>query len=287
MEDIPRRTLPELAFIYDRDPRRRDVYVEGPSDASVIKWFMAYSGIPNVAVYPIESIEVPDGELLSAGLKTGNRGRVQYLAAVLATSSAEKAACLIDADFSILRNEPRSVPPLFQTDYACMEMYYFASANLRKFFAICCNRADWPVEEIINALVTVLQEFFLCRFANDDLEWNLDWLDKLVCLSLNGWKIELDMESFVTRLLNKNNRSSQRDMYLEHVAYLREHLTDDPRNQMNGHDLTTLLAWYLRNKRHLGVCTQRDSVEACMRMTLDHEQLRRERMFQELADHLA
>lgn len=36
MNSIPRRTLAELAFIYERDPRRRDVYVEGPSDASVI-----------------------------------------------------------------------------------------------------------------------------------------------------------------------------------------------------------------------------------------------------------
>jgi len=32
---------------------------------------------------------------------------------------------------------------LFETDYACMEMYLFSKSTFEKFFTLCCRREEW------------------------------------------------------------------------------------------------------------------------------------------------
>jgi hypothetical protein len=287
VDDIPRRTLPELAFIYEREPDRRDIYVEGPFDASVVSWFTHECSINGVAVYPISSVEIPDDELRAIGQRPNNRESVCYLACFLATSHARRALCIVDADFTIIRGSKVPDPPLFQTDYACMEMYFFNPSSFTKFFALCCHRSDWPTGAIMDALVYVLQEFFLYRCANDDLGWEMTWLEKPVCVTLNAWRIDFDSNEFVLRLLNKNSRAADKAEFLKHVDQLRKRLTAEPRHQMNGHDFTALLAWYLRQKGIRGPRSQLENVVACMTLTLDHESLKKEPMFQSLSAYLS
>jgi len=136
--------LQSLEFIYQRDPGRRDVYVEGTYDGALINWFVRESGLHGVAVYPIESIEVPDGEILASGRKANNRERVAFLASFLAKSQVQKVACIVDADFARLWGSEPPLAPLFETDYASMEMYAFSEACLGKCVSLCCRRATGP-----------------------------------------------------------------------------------------------------------------------------------------------
>ncbi len=287
MSDVPRRTLSELAFIYDRHPGRRDVYVEGSFDESIVRWFAYVCGLPEVAIYPITAIEIPDGKLIAAGQKANNRQRVIFLAAFLRSNRARRAACIVDADFSHLRGSKPAKVPLYETDYACMEMYFFCEPSFTKFLTLGCRRSDWPVQTIMDSLASVLQEFFLYRCANDDLQWGMDWLDKNVCMTVDGWAINLDADAFVIRLLNKNGMAGDKAAFDRRVNALRRNLKADPRYQMNGHDLTSLLSWYIRKKGISGARTQVDNVLVPMTMSLDHQALKEEPMFQALVARFA
>jgi hypothetical protein len=284
--EIPRRTVDELGFIYEQHPELRDVYVEGPFDASILTWFLNECSLAEVAVYPIASIEIPDGDILAAGRTANNRERLVQLSAFLRTSPASHALCVVDADFAILRGEQLPLPPLFQTDYSCMEMYFFDISNMRKFLTLYCQRPNWSVTTIMNSLVSVLQEFFLYRYANDELAWEMDWLDKNACLKLSGSRIDLDTDGFVTRFLNKNARAGDRQAFLEKVEDLREDITANPRHQMHGHDLTSLLGWYLRKRGLTGRRSQAENILSCMVMTLDAGELKTTFLFQGILAHL-
>lgn len=287
MNDVPRRTLSELAFIYDREPDRRDIYVEGSFDASIMNWFVHECGLNGVAVYPINGIEIPEGDLIAGGQKTNSRERVVFLSTFLAAIAVRRAICVIDADFSRFRGMQSVKPPLYETDYACMEMYFFCRLSFTKFITLCCRRNDWPVETIMESLASVLQEFFLYRCANDELEWNMDWLDKNVCMNVEEWQINLDTEGFIIRLLNKNGRMKYKAAFDTRVDALRPNLKVDHRHQMNGHDLISLLTWYLRQKGISRTRAQTDNVRMCLTLTLDHQAMKQEPMFHRLLAHIA
>ena len=282
MRDVPLWTLAELEFIYDREPDRRDIYVEGPSDASVMDWFVRESGLHDVAVYPITAIEIRDSDLIAGGQKTNNRERVVFLSGFLLSNAAQRAACVVDADFSRLRGLRPAEPPLYETDYACMEMYFFCRSSFSKFITLCCRRSDWPIDIIMNSLASILQEFFLYRYANDELGWGMDWLNKNVCMAVDGWVIKLDANQFLNRLLQKNGKAGYKALFDSKVNAMRPKLLADPRHQMNGHDLASLLAWYLKRKGISGGRAQADNVLVFMTMTLDHQTLKQEPMFSKL-----
>ena len=73
---IPKRTLQELAAIHRREPTCRDVIVEGPSDRSLIDWFLSESRVNGATVYDIGSFEVDKALVLARGLEDNGKGRV-------------------------------------------------------------------------------------------------------------------------------------------------------------------------------------------------------------------
>lgn len=288
MSSLPRRKLSELEFIYKQNQNLRDVYVEGEFDCNLIKWFFRECGIEHVNVYPISSIEIPDGDIVRVGLDANNRERVVYLSGFLREKNVEKAACVIDADFSRILPSGKSVPPLFETDYSCIEMYFFNNSNLSKFLTLSCQKSGWPTELVLDALRLVLENFFLYRAANRELKWRMDWLDKIGDVKIiKGWSLDLKHDSFITRLLNKNCRLKERNKFEKYVENIRNCLTSDPRNQMNGHDFLALLTWYIREKKVKCFTVCEETVRACMMATLDHNILRKEPLFINLIAYIS
>jgi hypothetical protein len=287
MNTIPRRKLDELAFLYERHPEQCDIYVEGPFDRAMLTWFLRENGLESACVYTIDSIEIPEGEVIAAGRKANNRERTVYLSDFLARHGVKKATCLIDADFGYLRQEKITTSVLLLTDYSCMEMYLFTEQSISKFITLCCHRTDWPVDTIMESLSSVLQELFAYRFANEELSWGMDWLNGSTCMEINGWQIVFDSKEFVARFLNKNKRGRTKRDFLTAVAKLRKTFMSDPRYQMHGHDFIESLAWYLRAKNIRGQKATPESVLLCLTMSVNSQNLNQERMFQRLVGRLS
>lgn len=284
---IPRRTLQELSLLYENHPERCDVYVEGPFDKSITVWFIRQCELESVSVYTIEAIEIPDDEIIASGRKANNRERVVFLSSFLDRYSAERATCIVDADFSHLFGEENIPEALMLTDYSCMEMYFFTHGSLSKFLSLCCQRNEWPVNDIMKALSAVLQELFLFRFANERLNWRMDLLDKVRCMKTSGWSIVFDRDEYIKRFLMKNNQLMHIKSFIEIVEELRKLLRADTRFQIHGHDFVLLLAWYIRRK---GITDQRSDSKNVLHylvMSADYQKLSQETMFQGLVSRLS
>jgi len=76
---LPRKQLTELIALYELEPDLRDVFVEGPFDVAIIKWFLDQKGTKGVMVYDISFIEIPDDEIRSRGRSANNHERVSFL----------------------------------------------------------------------------------------------------------------------------------------------------------------------------------------------------------------
>jgi hypothetical protein len=287
MSIIPRRKLNEIAFIYDRHPEQCDVYVEGTFDKDILTWFFRKYGLQSVCIYTIDSIEIPDGEIISAGRKANNRERTVLLSEFLSQQGAKRAICLVDADFAHLRQEKVVTKFLLLTDYSCMEMYLFTEESISKFFTLCCHRGNWPVVTIMDSLSFVLQELFIYRFANEELNWEMDWLDGYTCMQTNGWQVSLNIDNFIIRFLHKNKRFKGKEEFLKSLEPLRKTFKTDHRHQMHGHDFIYTLSWYIRAKGITGQKATPESVLLCLSMSADHQKLAQEPMFKKLMIRLS
>jgi hypothetical protein len=279
--------LAELAFLYDRHPEQCDVYVEGTFDKGILTWFLRKYGLQSVCIYTIDSIEIPDGKIISAGRKANNRERTVFLSHFLSRQKAKRATCLVDADFAHLRQEKVTTKLLLLTDYSCMEMYLFTEESISKFLTLCCHRGDWPVVTIMDSLSSVLQELFVYRFANDELNWEMAWLDGCTCMQVNGWQIVFNIDEFVTRFLHKNKRGKAMQKFLKALEPVRKTFKSDPRYQMHGHDFISSLAWYIRAKGITGRKATPESVLLCLTMSANYQQLAQEPMFKNLVIRLS
>jgi len=286
MDNIPRRTIDELKFVHEQHPDCRDVFVEGPFDSAVVTWVLRASGMEAVSVYEIATIEIPDGDILAAGRRTGNRERVVLLCEMLGSRFSKQITCLVDADFCHVSGEFVEVPALLYTDYSCMEMYFFRTDVVAKFFILCCRHAEWPVDNILRNMAHVLQELFLYRFANEDLRWEMDWLDKVPCLAISGESIVLYGDDFIFRLLNKNARTGEKDAFVTRVDSLRAQLSEDPRHQIHGHDFIHVLSWYIRQRGVTGDRARSPNIQISLALSVNYEELAREPMFATLLQRL-
>ncbi len=285
---LPRKQLLELVALYELEPGLRDVFVEGPFDVAIIKWFLDQKGLIGT-VYDISTVEIPDDEIRNRGRKANNYERVAFLAEYAENClqpNQKQVTCVVDRDFADFLQEVRDIGSLLYTDYSCMEMYSFNETTLDKFFTVYCNKTNWPAGAIIRSLASMLQELFLLRLANEVLGWEMRFLEKLPCMVVVGWAIEFDSEEFLRRYLNKNDRMSVMDEFSRVVNSYRGQLGGDPRCQIQGHDFVEVLCWFLRQKGVAGDVANARIVGRVLVVSLSAEQLEGTQLFGCLAQRV-
>ena len=282
MISVPeRQQIQELVALYRLEPTIRDVYVEGLTDQSLLAWFLSELGHRVVSVKQIESVEVPVELVQSLGFENNNRGRVITLAHVLESELGRETratTCVADSDFDrLLRKQYRSTL-LLLTDYPSMELYFFESSSLRKFLAIVVRGFPKLPRVVMSEIQGPLVEMFLYRLANSRLGWGLRHISFETCCTLHKTGVVLDSDKYIVRLLNANNRSAQREAFLDSVRECRSFLREDSRNHMHGHDFIALLCWYIRqHKGYKGI--GREIVERSIYACSTTELLAAEGMF--------
>lgn len=293
MAEIPRRTIDELLQRYELEPDIADIFVEGSSDQNLIRWILDRSGNSRVSVYEIDTVDVPMEEVTRRGFTSrGNRQEVITLACKLSEAgvSPHQVACIADRDFDTVRGQEWIQPVLIFTDYANMEMYLFNADVLGKFLLFTWNGAALDPQETLDALAPALQALFLMRLANDELGLCLDWpKNPHTCCSLEGRAIHLDQSSFAQRWLSAHGEYNRRSEFLDTVQRYRCLCREDPRYQMNGHDYTALLAWYLKQPKHHNGHTVRydgETMEATLYGCANPEDYLREELFQSILNRL-
>lgn len=244
---IPRRSIADLQARYALEPGLRDIYVEGSFDVDVLTEALAAARLNQVAVYPIDSIEVPATLLAQHNLFTGgNRSRVIVLARELgAAAGTAGVRCIADRDLGHWCGPLENAPRLIWTDCTSIEVYFFEEAVLESLVCRAARvKCDWPT--VFASVAPVLQRLFAARLADHELGWALRWISPDRCMSVAGSRLVLDWNDYVNRLLMTNARLQRRvefeaccDVWIERIAAY-------PRLSIRGHDLVDSLAHVVR-----------------------------------------
>ena len=229
----------------------RDVFVEGQCDQAVLRWFIDAS-CPNgadVAVYPIDEIDVSGEVLGQYGLTSGNRSEVIALCLELESKFSNEllsATGVIDRDvYSILTGDLES-DLLLKSDFSCIEMNLFSDKCLTKTLKLVFPKVKRSAKQVTDQLAPVLRELFLMRAAVQSLGLGAKWIPFDNFVSVKGGVIEFRSKDFHREFLQKGGVWHRRAEFDAKIKTLREMLPGDFRFEAQGHDAVCLLGLFLK-----------------------------------------
>jgi hypothetical protein len=239
------RSIDELVTLYQLEPGLRDVFVEGPSDKALIRWYLSRKTLRDVSVFTIDAVYVPS--TLVPSDETNAKKRVIALALQLAErigESSRSATCIVDSDFDpFLAGSLPKVGLLLPTDFSSLDAYLYDEEVFAKFLDLYVWNTDMTAGALMAELTPTLARLFLIRMCKELLDLDLPYLTFERCCSISGSRVVFDESDYLTRY----SRSVARKEMLERCV--NEHagrLTGDARSHINAHDLFALLRWYLR-----------------------------------------
>ena len=292
MSYVERRTIAELCALYGLEPGIRDVFVEGASDAAVLRWYLRHRTSRAVSVIEVDAIDVPGSVVEAHSLDGGNRGRVLALANELdrqLSGSARSCPTLVhDADSDRLLGSLPAVEMLIPTDFTCLEMYLFNEATVDKFMSLVVLGCDVPASHVLGTLEGALVPLWVIKAANHMLRLSMSWVSFEACCNLIGTSIEFDEDEFVGRYLMSNGRLGERSRLSQGIRDVRSRLRDDRRHQIDGHHFLVLARWFFlkiaKNKKAL---VSLEVFERAFFGCLEVDMLARQPLFQQIVTRVS
>ena len=250
-----RRTLAELIARYKLEPSLRDVYVEGPRDVQMVRWWSSENGLFAAAVYEIDTVAIPLDLLQRLGFSQNRRGcvlAVGYALEQALGAEAKQPTCVVDSDFDFLleaeglRSQSTGLALVLRTDYSSMEMYLFRAECIAKYLGLVCGIDVHDVDAFLAALTRILTWLFCVRAANETLALGMAPVAVEKSLERTGGALRLDPNNYLRRYLTSNGRASIRNAFAREVDRHAAAAVGDPRRFMHGHDFLSVLGWYVR-----------------------------------------
>ncbi|MBY0232567.1 MAG: hypothetical protein K2W96_25080 [Gemmataceae bacterium] len=245
-----------MAARYTLEPTLRDIYVEGLSDATIVKEALRVAGCRNAIVYVIDTVDVPPAILAARKLSDGNKGRVIALCQELEARGivGNEATGIMDRDCDGVLGIVHASRMLLTTDYACMEMYFFDDIQLGRFCERFLHREAGLAGRLLALLRGPLVEVFFIRATNEAMALGLTWLatDRQVTVAKGALEFQPDI--FIDRYLNSNSMLGEKAAFLAKRNQLRSKMDADPRHNIHGHDFVDLLS----------KCLQKEGIEKAL-----------------------
>lgn len=241
------REIHELIMLYELHPHMRDFYVEGPYDRAILTWFVREMGLKNAYIYDVDVVKISQKAVELYGAEGGKKGRVINLAREMVgkTPSPQNVTCIADKDGDEYLGRIVQNDILLYTDFSCMEAYFFDAPHFAKFITIIYGAVEVDVAALLPNLYNVLQQLFAIRVVKER-HLELAIIPFRRCCELNGGTINFLRNVYIERMLIARGALNKLEGFVREVDELLAQLNGDKRNHIHGHDLVTLLAWYLR-----------------------------------------
>ena len=250
-ERSDRRTIAELLARYDLEPSLRDVYVEGPSDRTLVELALpAFVRGNQVRAYEIDTVDVPLSLLDSRSLPNGNKGRVLALADELAARTTRdlrrNAVCLADLDLDGILGRCRDYRLLVYTSGLSLDLVLAEPVVLDKLLSLVLLGFPQPATTLLDNMFPILNERLLHRLAAEEVGLGVEppALDKL-CV-FDGQTIEFRCDEFVRRHLNKGKCAHLASQFRDVVERYRPEVARWPRKYVHIDDFLELLHFCVR-----------------------------------------
>ena len=252
MNTSERKCVNEVLALYEFE-RVKDLYVEGCLDKSIMDWFLQKHGRRDVTVYTAEILDVSTELLGKYHLPfPSNRSKLIALSYELASHHrvSSRVLCVVDRDFDDVLGKKLQNRFLTFTDFNSMESYVLANDHVRKFVTVALGNMTCNIDTLIKQLIIILKYLFYIRAANERLAWGMKWICPKKYVDVGRDRLIFDHPSFVSALLNKNNRHAQGEDLQSAINYIMAISSSDDRFVIRGHDLMDLLL-IIANKWHL------------------------------------
>jgi hypothetical protein len=247
---VLRRTIAELLVRYELEPSLKDVFVEGPSDRTLVQLALKHCGAQErIQAYEIDTVEVPAVLLERRGLRDGNKGRLLALADELASRSGRdlqcSVVCLVDQDLDGVLGNRREYSLSLYTSSVSLDAVVATPEVIEKLLSVVLLGFPDSADGLLSQLLLVLRELFLCRVAAAEFRMSegLPQFTKLCCFS--GRKIEFRTQTFVRRYLEKAGRVDLEAAFQASMERHRAALRTNPCLHME--DFWALLHAYVRH----------------------------------------
>lgn len=286
----PRRTIEEIIQLHAREGhKQQEVFVEGVEDKYFYEQFLRQSGLPEIAVLQIDTVEVPTQAVLDLNLSDGHKGRVVALAALLEGKvKINEVVCIADADSDHFNARAYGFTLLLLTDYTSIELYAYNEDVLGKVLRVGLGGFPKSAGQVLQELREPLELAFMVRVAAVELDLPNDAfpLHSSYC-SFNRQRTVLSfrLRDYANISFQRQNDKSWRAKLEGALPGLRERLQPDPRLQIHGHDFRNTLFWYVRQHTGYGVLNA-DTMNRLLLAFIDKDNLRHEDLFTELIRRL-
>jgi hypothetical protein len=285
-DESGRRLISDLIDLYKDNPEFRDIYVEGSQDQARVRWFLRQHNIRHVAVYEIDSVNIPMDFLLKYDLDDGQKGRVVALALELDSEipNPRQATCIGDSDYDILLERKYNAPSLVLTEYSCHEMYAFDLQSVAKFLAFSVEGCRVEAEELLLATTPIMVDLHLLRAANQSLRWGMKWVAIDKHFSFPKGKLTFDLDTYVQRYLSRNSRLGQKAEFIRQVDQLRKLMRNDYRFHVSKQDLFEVLAEYLPRVSNERAWHQPATIAKAISGCVELQQLEQAKIYHEIVE---
>ncbi|MBH3460240.1 hypothetical protein [Pseudomonas putida] len=262
MADIPRRSIDDLLLRYELEPTLEDVYVEGYFDKDVLTACFESEASSKRIAYTIDSVDIPFSVLEKYGLTEGNKQRVIALCRELEAATHSSCKFLVDRDLDHWFDRLPEARGLVWTRYCALELYFFNDALMRKFLinASRSKISDWHA--FITSFCSVLVFMYALRLADRELNLSMIWTDPDKDLKLHSGVLVFDRDSYINRVLSKNNRLGVlADVKVSVSRWYDRCVLEDYRLAIRGHDFVSLLAFVIKNGKGVPALGTVEAVE--------------------------
>lgn len=283
-----RRSLQELAFMYEAEPELCDVYVEGRTDRVLIEHLLAGTSI---RVWEDGDVDVPSELVLATGNEVGCKGRIATIARELDRQFGDtelKVRCIIDADCDRVTGTTfRGSKHLRYTDFTCIEAYFWDVPHVQKYVKLGLHDTlGQTAEQLIVSLNPILRESFLLRAGHLHIGEGWNWIDISSCVSAKKGIVAFDRDKWIAKYLHANSAWHRRTEFEKAVEFYRPRLGDDIRTCLHGHDLTKILAEVVKATVKPNYLGQVEVVSRMLAMTIERDDAHKFSLLSELF-HLA
>ena len=251
MDHDNRKTIDELITRYILEPELRDLYVEGPGEKTSYNWFFRQFNCKSVAIFEIDSVDIPDSLLANYKLQSGNRDELIALALEfqrLLKDDLRFLLCVVDSDFDFLLGRTHCSRYLLYSEYTSTDLCFCSEETLGRFFMLGLRCVPCNISILLENFATILQEFFLIRTANEKLGWCLGWIDFDKYCSIKDNLVVFNSNKFIGSYLSTNNRLKDLEEFISVCGQLRGIETKTFKHRIRGHDFFELLSWYVSKR---------------------------------------
>ena len=246
MSDFKRK-FKEAVAIAKFEPGLKNIYVEGASDKFLIKNFFSYHKIADATVFEVDSIDFSEvyeglGDKL-AYIKKSNKLQVIHLAQTIEkeANNGSRTLCIIDADWDYVLNQVYAGEYLCYTDYGSMEMYLFNSDIVRHYLQEGHRIANVKEDNLLASLSVLCRQVFHIHGLLHERGKQILNNDKYFSFDKKTQMCTINIDKYMEATLNKNGLMAEKEEIKRIYAERMDHLCDDVRKEIRGHDFVYYL----------------------------------------------